>query len=636
LRSGLGGTWDTVGRIDTRDETRPTGASEGEPTGPSSEAAWLAGLAAVLLSFFLGLFVVRGFRFPVGPDGPVYLWWTRLAGAEGLSTVERPGVPALTLALAGTLHLPIVAVAAGLQCALGVAVGLAGAVLLRAWRPKDIAVWVLGGALTGLFAAHLVSGYLANLALAAAFLAAAAALPLATSRGAIAAALLLAAGGFAHPQFFVVGASIFALTAAFGWRQRSEGRRSEPVRIAGSIVGAVAIVGAGFLALRSGPPVLQVDTSRDAFLRRVGMLDTLRSLYRDRFVHRAARYVQWVSVPLALLGLPRVRGSVGRFLSAWGVVTIAGVVFGLVTGLLPPDRFVTFGYVVPLLAAVGAMRLWRRLHPKRALATALIATFVVLMALGTFLAWRRQEPFLTPEQVAAVTTASSYVDATPPGTPLFFVVETGGSSITFFATQAANIIRASVPPARIADVHVLVLSSGTAGSERAALSRDSFRSYATTSTPLVFDLRPFDAPVFGKAVTILAGRSVCVLPQQIVRVSPDAQVGLPCGDAPPREGAPTADPLEPSSPARIALATVAVVALLGVGGYGWARASGFDRTAAAALSPAFGMGAVILIAIALERTGLPLSGSIGPTVVAAVAVGGGPVVQRLARREPPA
>jgi hypothetical protein len=397
-------------------------------------------------------------------------------------------------------------------------------------------------------------------------------------------------------------------------------------------------VGTGLLALLVGPPVLRVDTSRDAFLRRVGLLDMLRSLYRDRFVHRAARYVQWVSIPLAVVGLRRVGGFVGRFLSAWGVVTLAGVAFGLLTGLLPPDRFVTFGYVVPLLAAVGAMRLWRRLHPKRALATALIATSVVLMALGTFFAWRRQEPFLTPAQVVAVTAASRYIDATPPGTPVFFVVETGGSSITFFATQAANVFRASIPPDRIADVHVLVLSSDGASPERVAMMRDSFRVYAAASTRLVLDLRPFDPPLFGKAMTILASRSRCAAPGGVVRVSADVEVGFACATAPPQAGPAPADPLEPSSPGQIALATVAVLALLGAGGYGWARTSGFDVVAAAALSPAFGLGALTLVAIALERVGLPLSGSVGPTIVAVVSAGGGylaqVVGQRRARDEP--
>ncbi|MBI3649268.1 MAG: hypothetical protein HY240_11050, partial [Actinobacteria bacterium] len=239
-----------------------------------TELLWTGGLALLLLVFFLGLFVARGFRFPVGPDGPVYLWWTRLAQVEGLSAVERPGVPAVVLALSGTLHLPIAAVAAALQCGLGVTLGLSAAMLLRARDANDRATWLLGGTLAGLFAVHLVSGYLANLALAATFLAAAVVLALGTRRGALAAGALLAAGGFAHPQFFLVALAILGLAAAFAARgpraRSSEAARTgedseaahggisrEAVRTGQALLAAVGVAGAGFLALRlRGPGVL--------------------------------------------------------------------------------------------------------------------------------------------------------------------------------------------------------------------------------------------------------------------------------------------------------------------------------------------------------------------------------------------
>ena len=45
----------------------------------------------------------------MGPDAPVYLWWSRLAGADGLSAIaHRPGAPALSLTLEGTLALSVV------------------------------------------------------------------------------------------------------------------------------------------------------------------------------------------------------------------------------------------------------------------------------------------------------------------------------------------------------------------------------------------------------------------------------------------------------------------------------------------------------------------------------------------------
>jgi hypothetical protein len=132
----------------------------------------------------------------------VYLWWTRLAGYEGLSAVgNRPGIPALALVLDGTLHLPLVATLAGLESVFGVAIGLGSAALVRGME-RGRAAWVLAGILAGTFAVHLAAGYLANLAFAALFLAAAVTLGRAERRATVAAAVLLGASGLAHPLFF--------------------------------------------------------------------------------------------------------------------------------------------------------------------------------------------------------------------------------------------------------------------------------------------------------------------------------------------------------------------------------------------------------------------------------------------------
>src|SRR5581483_7836310 len=97
----------------------------------------------------------------------------------------------------------------------------------------------------------------------------------------------------------------------------------ESVRTLGATIGAGALLGAGLLALQAGPGPLAVDTSRDGFLRRAGLTDGLRDA----------------------------RGFAGRFLRAWGLTFLGGVAFSLATGRFPADRFITFGYVVPILAA---------------------------------------------------------------------------------------------------------------------------------------------------------------------------------------------------------------------------------------------------------------------------------------------
>ena len=166
------------------------------------DVAWLVGLGVMLLILLCWPYVVDGFRFGVGPDVPVYIWWTRVGSSEGLSMVgSRPGAPALAAALAGTLQLNASAVTAGLSSALGVAVGAAAAALVRAAGFSRM-TWLLAGLLAGTFSVHLVAGYLANLVLATTFLAAAACLA-GSRRRWWAAALLLAGGGLAHPPFLV-------------------------------------------------------------------------------------------------------------------------------------------------------------------------------------------------------------------------------------------------------------------------------------------------------------------------------------------------------------------------------------------------------------------------------------------------
>ena len=573
------------------------------------------------------MYVVRGYRLPLGPDAPVYVWWAKLAGHDGLSAVHRPGVPALMLVLVGTLHLPVVAVVAALEVVLGVALGVASAALVRAANGAR-AAWVLAGLLAGTFAVHLATGYLANLAFAALFLAAAVMLAAATRRATVAAAVLIGAGGLAHPLFFPLGALILAIAAAQAWR----GARDEAVRVGMAALGGGALLGLGVLAMLAGPGPLAVDTSRDGFLRRAGLTDVLRSAYLDRFVHRWARYVQWASIPLAIAGLGGTCGFVGRFLRAWGVVLVAGVVFALGTGLFPADRFITFGYVVPILAAYGLVRLWHALAPRHALrsrrALALLATGALTLAMlaGAFTAWARQEPFMSELEVSRVTSANPYAEAAPPGSPLVFSVNGEGGTVSFLATRAANVIRAGMPPDRIRDVYVVVpppAEGAPTSPERqalASLTGQDAEAIETTHGPdggVSFTLAPFDRIDLPSAQQHPAER-----------VATGVFVRPVTTDAP----GPPVEPLEPSSPGGIALATFAVLALVTTTGYGWARSATDGALTAAALAPMFGTAALILLGIALERLGVPLTGAAGPTLVSALACAGGYVAWLLLQR----
>src|SRR5262249_22757626 len=92
----------------------------------------IGALAAVLIRVFLWPTLRHHYPFPVGPDVPVYLWWTRVAEYGGISLAsERPGAPALIGTLQGVLGQGVVGALAGLQYALGPAIGLAAAALAR-------------------------------------------------------------------------------------------------------------------------------------------------------------------------------------------------------------------------------------------------------------------------------------------------------------------------------------------------------------------------------------------------------------------------------------------------------------------------------------------------------------------------
>jgi hypothetical protein len=565
--------------------------------------------------------VVHGFRFPLGPDAPVYLWWTRLAGHDGLSAVgNRPGIPALALVLDGTLHLPLAATLAGLECAFGVTIGLSSAALVRGMG-RERAAWVLAGILAGTFAVHLAAGYLANLAFAALFMAAVVTLARMVRRATLTAALLLAASGLAHPLFFLLGVAILLISAALAWRSE----RSEAVRVAAATVGGGAMLGAGLLLLSIGPGPLHVDTSRDGFLRRAGLGDTLRSIYLDRFVHRWTRYVQWASVPLAIGGLRDATGFEGRLLRAWGITLVAGVGLALATGTAPADRFITFGYVVPILAALGLVRLSKALGGRRALALAFTGALTCAMLAGALIAWARQEPFLSELEVARVATAARYAADTSPGTTLVFLANDVTPTVTFLATRAENVIRAGMPADRIRDVVLRVpWPEALAPTERwklAHLTRDDVRAAerAGDGRSVIFVLAPFDR---------VDGLSGANLPDRVsegVFVTP-----------PSIEPRPVTDPLEPSSPAQIALASLAVLAVLGIAGYGWARAASSDPWRALALAPAFGAAAVVLLGVVLERAGLTLDGALGPAIVSVLGAGGGYLAWFVLERRPAA
>ncbi|HEU5226014.1 MAG TPA: hypothetical protein VFV29_09465, partial [Actinomycetota bacterium] len=468
----------------------------------------------------------------------------------------------------------------------------------------------LAGLLAGTFAVHLAAGYVANLIIAAAFLAAGALLDDPRRRASVLAAVVLAGGGLAHPQFLLVCVAILFVAAAVAVRSD----RREAFRIAGTAVGGAVALGIGLLAVRPGAPPLEVDTSKDAFLRRAGLTSELPSAYLDRFVHHWTRYVQWVSVPLAAIGFTTPNGNAGRILRSWFVLTFVGVAFALVTGWLPADRFVTFGFAIPILAALGLVRLWRHLERHRAIAVFVTVALTLSMLAGSAIVWNRQDPFLSGDEVRALTVANEAVSRLERGTPLAFLVNEPDDTVSFLATRAGNVIRAGMPPDRIRDVVVVVPSAGgaPASGERGALERLTAR-----------DLRAAEARSGRRAeVIVLTPFDEVDRPTDAIRIGS----ALVTGDVH------AVDPLEPESAGRIAWASIATLALLWAAGYGWARIGLADAVTAAAAAPAVGAAMLILVATALDALGVPLGSATATIAASALAGGGGYLIRFVLER----
>lgn len=569
---------------------------------------------------------------------PVYIWWARVGAANGLSLVgERPGAPALIAILAGTLHLSVTAVVAALECALGAGVGLGIAALLRGRavaaqrRGSARAAALIAGLLSGLFAVHLAAGYVSNLEMAVPFLGAAFLLAHSERRHTVGATVLLAGSALAHPLFGATGAVILAGAAAWAWR---DGERAEARRIAAATGAAAAVTLAGMASMLVGPPRLMVDTSKDGFLRRVGLGSTLVHDYRSRFIHRWTRYVQWLALPLGVPGFRRLNGFRRRFLLTWVAVTVAGTAVGFATGLFPPDRMLTFGFAIPALAGVGVVAVWERLaeRAERAAWLAWVAAVLAVgvMAAGALMAYGRQPTFISPEEVAQVTAAGRLADAAPLGTTLVFVVNDTDATASFLATRAANVIRAALPPDRAADVYVYVGTAQNYWDHRPTIVGDP--QYDALSRQYLADIPTGTGPPLAFILTAFDASGAIDHPAFFTPAAPGVFAATPNGMAPSLSSVPVArDPLLPSSPAGIILATLAVIALLEMAGAGWAAWVVRDPVDVCLVAPAFGIAVMVLAGVLLERLGLPLSGWVGPTVVSVAAGGTGYVLAAVAR-----
>jgi hypothetical protein len=606
---------------------------------------------ALLLALYLVHPILGGHRLPIGPDGPVYVWWTRYADAEGLGVLPgRYGVPSIALIIGtvfGTEPLqtvtflgPVLAAACGLAAAAAVD-ALVGPNLLRS-----------GGAaaLTAAWAGHLAAGYLGSLALAALFICGIGAFGLG-ERSWRAVALgggLLTAAALSHRPLFLLSLGILAgavviLTPDALRRQREGGAllKTAVGRVAAGAMGGAALgIGLGVVA-GQGPSRPLVETSQDAFLRRHGLADLLRHQFRLRLAADAQR----AAIPMAAgsaLGAAGIARRAGggspesRFLLAvcgsWAVLSLAGVAVLAATGG-PANRLVTLGFFIPIIAAIGGESLIRGNRAGRVVA----AVGGLAMVAASMYGWYRQEPYIERTEVEAVEATTHTINVLPARAPVVFLVDTDQKAAAFHVTRFANVIRTAVPRERIADVRLAVgrpedylagrpTSTGNEEHDRISTSYLA-ESKRFGAAPVVFVLEPFNRSGFAAATrvgTSLAPGVVAIPGEAPTLASARAgSLSRAAGDDPPGLG-----------PAALAGLSIIALALLTLVGAGWARwgLPGAARGAVAAAAPSVGLASLILGAVAAQIAGLSPGGPGGVGAAGLVGAAGYVAAVRAGRR----
>ena len=606
---------DTVAaRVDT---TLPNPRTRARRLRTAVDLVLIGLLGATLLRLFLWPTLRHAYPFPVGPDVPVYLWWTRVATAGGISLAsERPGAPALIATVAGALDQGLVAGLAGLQYALGPAIGLAAVALARGrGRTLPRGGWLAAGVLAGAWATFLGGGYVSNLVFVAAFIAAAAALARRTRRGAIAAALLLGGGAITHPGFFVVGAVVLAAAGTWAWLHEGRfGWHTDAGRVTTALFGGLAIAGAGLAAATIGGARIAGETSSDAFLRGTGQLRALRRSYLDRFLVNWRRYSPFMTVALATAGAFRTHGFARRFLLSWAGVSAVGLALGTATGWYPPDRILMFAFCLPMLAAFGLVALGERLG-RWWLAWPVGLVLTALIVAPAVRDWRDQFPYISPDEVAHLTLAGRIAsDRSEPGTTLVFVTDSPDTpEALFLLAHTAQIARAALPPERADDVYVFLGTPADLAAGHPSTNGDRRYDLASAAS--------FDRIPPGPHITFVVGEDIRDPAELDTPGLTRWDPWLASSEGAPQELAPNVDELSPVEPRKILEATWRTLLLLIVLGLGWSWWALGDVASGVAGSAAFGAPMLALSAFVLERLGAPL-GTLGTSTLACALAGG--------------
>ena len=600
---------------------------------------------------------------PIGWDTPRYLSQTNFVAERGLSGVpetlpppiktlaSRAGFPVVTLSLSGLFGVSTFKVAATVPVAAAVAIALAAGALVSstlrrgAWELAFVAL-VTG---TSAVLIRLVSPetYTDNLLAAALVLAALVPLSFALrdGSGSLAVVGLMVAAGLAHGPTFAVMAGALGLlavaSAPASWRAwRGEGGvsalRTPTGRLALMVAGAGAVVAAAIYGLLGVGP----DTPK---LTRGELTKKLRE---DLPLYRFGLTLPLAAVGgAAIVGQARTSGREGgessvrgpsfllAVLFAWTAVLMVAFVLFAAGRNAPVHRSLALLLPLPILMAIGLLAVSRLAD--RALRRLGAAVLIVALAGLSFLGYRtlyvdlardRGVEWMQPAKIRDAATAVAYLDAAgvPEEEPVVYVIDDTGPNPLSYVPEMVYMMRSVMPPERIENTYAYVGEPDEYLAGRRTF-RDTPKTYDANVArfwPAVERLLP-ERPVALLLSSYNAdfGQVAAEHPEWIVAPNVIALEG-------PRPAADTPVPPIPYGPRTIVqggLLGAGTLVVLGLIGLGWAalllpsRVRSFEVMA---LSPAFGIGALILAGVLLDAAGLRLGGVGGTVTVLVAAVPG--------------
>lgn len=652
--------------------TRPV---SGGGRGEAARSLLVCGaLAALVLAFYVATYPVRGVRVPLGSDTPVYIWWARFAGAEGIGafrTGGRPGIVGLLATLATVTRFPESAVAVAAGPVLAAAAALAAAAWGHSSLGRDRLRFALMALLTGSFLSLMVQGYLSTLAFSASFLAALACLAFAIDGRAWAPAagggLLLAAGGSAHPAFLLLAAPVLAgvlLALVPAWRRDAKAgiprSRRGIARVLLASLGGAGVAGAGIGLASIGTAERTVYTGRDMMNARHGLTaEVARSfkqkLFRDFPWFRFAAFTGAALTSLAARGRTAEEGSNSQWIDdrraafwgaqfAWLAVTAVGAALLLSGMAVGGQRLVAFCIPLSVLAAIGARALLAPGGRRRALPIAAGGLAVASFVVAAWVAWHGQDELVSADALSQARALGFLVGREPGTRPVVVIMNDESERPALSVIRRENYLRQEVPAGRVDDLYVFVgtprdfLASRptvVGHREHDLLSRDYWSEIAPllSERPFVVVLDEFDSASYRQALTVPGARRVGPGMVALPGFGPSARA---IGSRDPALRQPGPGPISPWLPVWFA---PALLALAGAVGWPWARVAlpHADPPVPIALAPAFGLGVVALAAVAVEAAGLRLSGPAGWfAFVLAVAAGIAAFALRAGARAPEA